>query len=152
MAGNSPLKNLFYVIGAIIGKNAPPNMAQIPISNPNPKMKSFTEDEYLAIQAAIQSRDLDESHKQVLSKFIKTPEKHNGVADLYVDGAADLHTKTAAIGGAIFMNGQEIISFSDVMFELNQIDHWSVAHVRREKNTRTDILSKNGMQKARESK
>ena len=212
MAGNSPLKNLFYVIGAIIGKNAPPNMAQTPISNPNPKMKSFTEDEYLAIQAAIQSRDLDESHKQVLSKLIKTPEKHNGVADLYVDGAADLHTKTAGIGGAIFMNGREIISFSEplidktnneaeymamikgvhvslelnitnldiysdselivnqingkykvkndrmkqlhssVMFELNQMDHWSVAHVRREKNTRADALSKNGMQKARESK
>jgi hypothetical protein len=125
-------------------------MAQIPISNP--KMKSFTEDEYLAIQTGTQSRDLDESHKQVLSKLIKTPEKHNGVADLYVDGLADLRTKTAGIGGAIFMNGQEIISFSDVMFELNQIDHWSVAHVRREKNTRTDILSKNGMQKARESK
>jgi ribonuclease HI len=185
-------------------------MAQIPISNP--KMKSFTEDEYLAIQAATQARDLDESHKQVLSKLIKTPEKHNGVADLYVDGAADLHTKTAGIGGAIFMNGKEIISFSEplidktnneaeymamikgvhvsleinianlyiysdselivnqingkykvkndrmkqlhssVMFELNQMDHWSVAHVRREKNTRADALSKNGMQKARESK
>ena len=150
MAGSSSLKNLYYVTGAITGKNAPLNMAQIPISNP--KMKSFTEDEYLAIQTGTQSRDLDESHKQVLSKLIKTPEKHNGVADLYVDGLADLRTKTAGIGGAIFMNGQEIISFSDVMFELNQIDHWSVAHVRREKNTRTDILSKNGMQKARESK
>ena len=49
MAGNSPLKNLFYVIGAITGKNVPPNMAQIPISNPNLKMESFTEDEYLAM-------------------------------------------------------------------------------------------------------
>jgi len=178
----------------------------------NPKMKTFTKDEYLAIQAAIQSTDLDESHKQVLSKLIKTPEKHNGAGDLYVDGAADLHTKTAGIGGVILMNGQEIISFSEplidktnneaeymamikgvhvslelnitnlniysdselivnqingnykvkndrmkqlhssVMFELNQMDHWSVTHVRREKNTRADALSKNGMQKARESK
>ena len=185
-------------------------MAQIPISNH--KMKSFTKDEYLAIQAAIQSRDLDESYKQVLSKLIKTPEKQNGVANLYVDGAADLHTKTAGIGGVISINGQEIMSFSEplidktnneaeymamikgvhvslelnitnldiysdselivnqingkykvkndrmkqlhssVMFELKQMDHWSVTHVRREKNTRADALSKNGMQKARESK
>ena len=41
---------------------------------------------------------------------------------------------------------------SSVMFELNQMDNWSVAHVRREKNTRADALSKNGMQKARDSK
>mgnify|MGYP002526801876 CR=1 FL=1 len=40
---------------------------------------------------------------------------------------------------------------SSVMFELNQMDHWSVTHVRREKNTRADALRKNGMQKARES-
>ena len=185
-------------------------MAQIPISNH--KIKSFTKVEYLAIQAAIQSRDLDKSHKHVLSKLIKAPEKNNGVADLYVDGAADLHTKTAGIGGAISINGQEIMSFSEplidktnndaeymamikgvhlslelnitnldiysdselivnqingkykvkndrmkqlhssVMFELNQMDHWSVTHVRRKKNTRADALSKNGMQKARDSK
>ena len=41
---------------------------------------------------------------------------------------------------------------SSVLFELNQMDHWSVTHVRRENNTRADALSKNGMQKARESK
>jgi len=147
-----------------------------------------------------------------LFKLIKTPEKHNGVANLYVDGAADLHTKTAGIGGVISINGQEIMSFSEplidktnneaeymamikgvhvslelnitnldiysdselivnqingkykvkndrmkqmhssVMLELNQMDHWSVTHVRREKNTRADALSKNGMQKARDSK
>ena len=115
MVGNFLRKNRYYVIGAIIGKSVPPNMAQIPISNL--KMKSFTKDEYLAIQAAIQSRDLDKSHKQVLSKLIKTPEKHNGVADLYVDGAADLHTKTAGIGGVISINGQEIMSFSEPLID-----------------------------------
>ena len=62
-------------------------MAQIPISNP--KMKSFTKDEYLAIQTATQSIDLYESYKQVLSKLINTPEKHNRLADLYVDGVVD---------------------------------------------------------------
>ncbi|HIN02148.1 MAG TPA: ribonuclease HI family protein [Candidatus Marinimicrobia bacterium] len=39
-----------------------------------------------------------------------------------------------------------------VFSELNQMDHWSVTHIRREKNTRADALSKLGMQTARESK
>ena len=31
---------------------------------------------------------------------------------LYVDGAADLHTKTAGIGGVFYRNGDELFSFS----------------------------------------
>ena len=175
-------------------------------------MKSFTQEEYQAIEAAIQSKDLEGFHKQVLSNLIKTPHKNFGAADLFVDGAADLHSKTAGIGGALFVKGQEIFSFSDpliektnneaeymamikgiqvslelnvkslniysdselvvkqingeykikndrmkrlhalVFSELNQMNHWSVTHIRREKNTRADALSKLGMQTARESK
>ncbi len=32
---------------------------------------------------------------------------------LFVDGAADLHTKTAGIGGVFFRNGDELFSFSE---------------------------------------
>lgn len=32
---------------------------------------------------------------------------------LYVDGAADLHTKTAGIGGVLYRNGDELFSFSE---------------------------------------
>lgn len=32
---------------------------------------------------------------------------------LYVDGAADLHTKTAGIGGVFYRNGDELFSFSE---------------------------------------
>jgi len=91
-------------------------MAQIPISNH--KMKSF------------QSRDLDKSHKHVLSKLIKAPEKNNGVADLYVDGAADLHTKTAGIGGAISINGQEIMSFSEPLIDKTNNDAEYMAMIK----------------------
>ncbi len=32
---------------------------------------------------------------------------------LFVDGAADLHTKTAGIGGVFYRNGDELFSFSE---------------------------------------
>ena len=34
---------------------------------------------------------------------------------LYIDGAADLHSKTAGIGGVIYRNNEELISFSEYM-------------------------------------
>jgi ribonuclease HI len=37
----------------------------------------------------------------------------NGSVKLYVDGAADLHTKTAGIGGVFYRNGDELFSFSE---------------------------------------
>ncbi len=33
--------------------------------------------------------------------------------DLYVDGAADLHTKTSGIGGVFYQNGEELLTFSE---------------------------------------
>ncbi len=36
----------------------------------------------------------------------------NKPTELYVDGAADLHSKTAGIGGVFFRNGSELYSFS----------------------------------------
>jgi len=35
--------------------------------------------------------------------------------ELFVDGAADLHTKTAGIGGVIYRNGEELFSFSEYL-------------------------------------
>ena len=34
---------------------------------------------------------------------------------LYIDGAADLHSKTAGIGGIIYRNNDELISFSEYL-------------------------------------
>ena len=38
---------------------------------------------------------------------------NNGSIKLYVDGAADLHTKTAGIGGVFYRSGNELFSFSE---------------------------------------
>jgi len=37
------------------------------------------------------------------------------VIELYIDGAADLHSKTSGIGGVFFQNGNEIDSFSEFL-------------------------------------
>ena len=36
-----------------------------------------------------------------------------GAIELFVDGASDLHTKTAGIGGVFYRNGEELYSFSE---------------------------------------
>lgn len=41
----------------------------------------------------------------------------SGTVELYVDGAADLHSKTAGIGGVLFRNGEELYSFSDYIHD-----------------------------------
>ncbi len=38
---------------------------------------------------------------------------NDNAVKLYVDGAADLHTKTAGIGGVFYRNGDELFSFSE---------------------------------------
>lgn len=38
-----------------------------------------------------------------------------GKIELYVDGAADLHSKTSGIGGVIYRDGEELYSFSEYL-------------------------------------
>ena len=175
-------------------------------------MKNFKQDEITAIQAAINSKDLSDTNKDILKSMIHQPKQNANNAELFVDGASDLHSKTAGIGGALFLNGTEIASFAVPLFDktnneaeymsmikgiqsslelnimnlnifsdselvvkqingeykikndrmmklhssvydnLHQLDSWTVTHVRREKNTRADALSKVGLKIARESK
>ncbi len=37
--------------------------------------------------------------------------------DLFVDGAADLHSKTAGIGGIFYCNGEELYSYSEYLHD-----------------------------------
>lgn len=129
----------------------------------------------------------------------------NNPIKLFVDGAADLHTKTAGIGGVFYRNGEELYSFSEFIGSatnneaeykalikgleeslklnisnieifadselvvkqingdykvknermqklhktanslLDKINSWSINHIRREKNSVADKLSKEGM-------
>ncbi len=52
------------------------------------------------------NQTLEELHQKLSS---------GNAVDLYVDGAADLHSKTAGIGGVFYQEGDEIASFSVIL-------------------------------------
>lgn len=54
-------------------------------------------------------KDID--HK-ILNEIAQRIDQNDNIK-LYVDGAADLHSKTAGIGGVIYRNGEEVYSFSE---------------------------------------
>ena len=55
---------------------------------------------------------IDESLDNLYNKMISNRE-----ISLYIDGAADLHSKTAGIGGVIIKDGEEVFSFSEYLHD-----------------------------------
>jgi ribonuclease HI len=55
---------------------------------------------------------IDESLDNLYNKMISNREIR-----LYIDGAADLHSKTAGIGGVITKDGEEVFSFSEYLHD-----------------------------------
>ena len=80
-------------------------------------MQSLTHDQIEAIRSVLQSNDIDENHKRVLSKMLDEDSENDSFAVLYVDGAADLHSKTAGIGGVLYIKQVEVFSFCEPLFE-----------------------------------
>ena len=54
----------------------------------------------------------DESLDNLYNKILS-----NGEITLFIDGAADLNSKTAGIGGVIFKDGEEVYSFSEYLHD-----------------------------------
>jgi len=78
-------------------------------------MKILTKEQLTALRAIITPDNLqsvDENTRKVLDELINDDENINAVT-LLIDGAADLHTKTAGIGG-VFLgeNNKELYRFS----------------------------------------
>ena len=172
-------------------------------------MIDISKKEIEVLMEASKTETLSIEHRKIIIEIIDKLKNQNNIAELFVDGASDLHSKTGGIGGVVFLNGNEIYSFSEPLIEktnneaeylalikgiysiidlninniniysdsqlivnqvkgdykikndrmielhsqvmdaLKNIDTWSINHIRREKNKRADILSKNGMNQAR---
>jgi len=81
-------------------------------------MKILTKEQLTALRAIITPDNLqsvDENTRKVLDELINDDENINA-ASLFTDGAADLHTKTAGIGG-VFLgeNNEELYRFSEYL-------------------------------------
>ena len=70
-----------------------------------------------AIRNAIKLDGLGKDDKYILRQMLDLESEDKVNAILYVDGAADLHSKTAGIGGVVYVDGQEIATFSEPLFD-----------------------------------
>ena len=75
----------------------------------------LTRDQEKAIKNALELDDLSTEDKTVLKIMLKLKKVKNREFALYVDGAADLHSKTAGIGGVVYIDDKEITCFSEPM-------------------------------------
>ena len=55
---------------------------------------------------------LSPKHQKATSS-LRSKLSGDGTIELFVDGASDLHTETAGIGGVFYRNGEELYSFSE---------------------------------------
>ena len=78
------------------------------------KLTSLQKD---AIREATKLDNLDQKHKDLLLDLLKDDDKNNIKPKLFVDGAADLHSKTAGIGGVVYINDIEVAKFSEPLYD-----------------------------------
>ena len=92
-------------------------------------MQSLTHDQIKAIRSALQSNDVDEIYKRVLSNMLNEHSGKDSSAVLYVEGAP--------------FHGN---------FRTESVETLDNNSYNEKKNIRADELSKMGMQQARHSK
>jgi len=167
-------------------------------------MVKLTNNEVEALKELLSS-DISFGENETVLLNLKNKITPTGKIELFIDGASNLHNKTAGLGGVFYQNGVELYSFAEfrpdltnneaeygalifgiekaielslnkidifsdselvvrqimgvykvkndrmaklhknVMSLLRQLNQWSITHVRREKNTRADELSKEGI-------
>ena len=72
----------------------------------------------------------DNINKYSLSTVLDKLKSNTNTYTMYVDGAADLHSKTAGIGGIIYKGSEELITFSEYLDDStnNEAEYESLIH------------------------
>ena len=73
--------------------------------------------EIQALTAAADLSDLPVKYREIIAGLLARSGTQARDADLFVDGAADLHSQTAGIGGVIYSSNNEIFSFSEYLHD-----------------------------------
>ena len=81
------------------------------------KMNKLNKDQVRAIKNAAELDGLSMTDRKTLIKMIDDLNGQDKAIKLFVDGAADLHSKTAGIGGVIYSNNKELSNFSEPLFD-----------------------------------
>ena len=80
-------------------------------------MSTLNKDQVAAIKNAAELDGLSMEDKKTLIKMIDGMSEQDQAITLFIDGAADLHSKTAGIGGVIYSNDKELSNFSEPLFD-----------------------------------
>ena len=80
-------------------------------------MSKLNKDQARAIKNAAELDGLSVADRKTLMKMIDDSIEHDQAIKLFVDGAADLHSKSAGIGGVIYSNDKELSNFSEPLFD-----------------------------------
>ena len=80
-------------------------------------MSNLNKDQLRAIKNAAELDGLSIEDRKTLKKMIDDLHVKDQTIKLFVDGAADLHSKTAGIGGVIYSNNKELSNFSEPLFD-----------------------------------
>ena len=88
----------------------------------------FSKDEISSLIALISEGD--NINKYSLSTVLDKLKSNTITYTMYVDGAADLHSKTAGIGGVIYKESEELITFSEYLDNStnNEAEYESLIH------------------------
>ncbi len=80
-------------------------------------MIKLTSDEVDAIRHGLTTELMTQVQERYRSTLKKLRDRiiGKGAFELFIDGAADLHTKRAGIGGVIFRDGNELYTFSEYL-------------------------------------
>ena len=81
------------------------------------KMSKLNKDQVRAIKNAAELDGLSMADRKTLINMIDDMNGKDQAIKLFVDGAADLHSKTAGIGGVIYSNDKELSNFSEPLFD-----------------------------------
>ena len=81
------------------------------------KMSKLNKEQVGAIKNAAELDGLSMADRKTLIKMIDDLNGQDQAIKLFVDGAADLHSKTAGIGGVIYSNNKELSNFSEPLFD-----------------------------------
>ena len=80
-------------------------------------MNKLNKDQVRAIKNAVELDGLSMVDRKTLIKMIDDSNDQGQAIKLFVDGAADLHSKTAGIGCVIYSNDKELSNFSEPLFD-----------------------------------
>ena len=80
-------------------------------------MSNLNKDQLRAIKNAAELDGLSIEDRKTLIKMVDDLNVGDQTIKLFVDGAADLHSKTAGIGGVIYSNNKELSNFSEPLFD-----------------------------------